>query len=67
MGSRAFEKSARSNGLGSSMICFVKKSENKCNLELIKIKFMSKGFLKLNTVKFTDKERRFDRSTVIFK
>ena len=41
--------------------------ENKCNLELITIKFMSKGFLKLNTVKFTDKKQRFDRSTVIFK
>ena len=40
--------------------------ENKCNLELIKIQ-LSKNFLKLNTVKFTDKKRRFDRSTVIFK
>ena len=41
--------------------------ENKCNLELIEIKFMSKSFLQLKTVKFTDKKRRFDRSTVIFK
>ena len=28
---------------------------------------ISKGFLKLNTVKTTDKKRRFDRSSVIFK
>ena len=28
---------------------------------------MGKGFLKLNTVKFTDKKQRFDRSSVIFK
>ena len=27
----------------------------------------SKGFLKLNTVEITDKKRRFDRSSVIFK